>query len=119
MDGRVMSSITSSLWPAAARARRATCSGRRPRRRRPWTRSNVCNAPDGEGGTEEAPPARGRGGRRLRPWLHPGDCDDVKDGLVDPPERVHAYPPDRDDPVLLSPTLFTDRPPCETDSLAQ
>jgi hypothetical protein len=79
----------------------------------------VCGAPDGDGGTtEEGPPARGRGGRRLRPWLHPGDCYDVEDEPVDPPEWVYAYPPDGEDPVLVSATLFTDRPPCETDSRA-
>ena len=46
-----------------------------------------------------------------RPWLYPGDCYDVEDEPVDPPEWVYTYPPDGGDPVLVSATRFTDRPP--------
>ena len=54
-------------------------------------------------------------GRRT---LHPGDGCDMEDEPVDPPEWVYTYPPDRGDSMLVSATLFTDRPPCETDSRA-
>ena len=97
--------------PAAARTRRATCCGRRPRKRRLRTRSNEWGAPDGEGGTEEAPTARGRGGRRLRPWLHPGDGYDVEDEPVDPPEWCTRIPPTEETPCSCRPRVSPrDRP---------